>query len=169
MVSKKLKAESGVVVRGDCTTDRMPLAEGAFEAEQVVDAMAERCPQLDCQVLEHLALTYGTASADVLALVERDPGFGARVVPHMPYIRAEVPYAIQHEMAMTLNDWMIRRTHIMHEDEEQGLGCAAQVAAMMAPHLDWDTAEKERQMHAYNEQVRLSQSYHIDSTPQVKR
>ena len=120
-------------------------------------------------MLEHLALTYGPASADVLALVERDPGFGARVVPDLPYIRAEVPYAIQHEMAMTLDDWMIRRTHIMHEDAEQGLGCASQVAAMMAPDLGWDTAERERQVQAYNEQVRLSQSYHIDSTPQVKR
>jgi len=169
VVSKKLKAESGVVAREGCTTDRVPLAEEAFEAEQVVDAMAERYPQLDRQVLEHLALTYGPASADVLALVQRDPELGARVVPDLPYIRAEVPYAIQHEMAMTLDDWMIRRTHIMHEDAEQGLGCASEVAAMMAPHLGWDATEKERQVQAYNEQVKLSQSYHIDSTPQAKR
>jgi hypothetical protein len=39
---------------------------------------------------------------------------------------------------------------------------------MMAPHLGWDAAETERQVQAYNEQVKLSQSYHIDSTPQVK-
>ena len=120
-------------------------------------------------MLEHLVLTYGPASADVLAPVDRDPGLGTRVVPDLPYIRAEVPYAIQHEMAMTLTDWMIRRTHIMHEDAEQGLGYASEVAAMMALHLGWDAAETERQVQAYNKQVKLSQSYHIDSAPQAKR
>jgi glycerol-3-phosphate dehydrogenase len=169
VVSKKLKTESGVVVREGCTTDQVPLAEGAFEADPIVDALAERYPQLDCKVLEHLTLTYGPASADVLAPVDRDPGLGTRVIPALPYIRAEVSYAIQHEMAMTLSDWMIRRTHIMHEDTGQGLGCASEVAAMMAPHLGWDDAEEERQVQAYNEQVKLSQSYDIDSTPQAKR
>jgi glycerol-3-phosphate dehydrogenase len=168
VVAKKLKAESGVVVREGCTTDRVPLAEKAFEADPVADALVERYPRLDRQLLEHLALTYGPASTSVLALIERDPQLGARVVPGLPYIRAEVPFAIQHEMAMTLNDWMIRRTHIMHEDAEQGLGCASEIAAMMASHLGWDAAETERQVQAYNEQVKLSQSYHIDSTPQAK-
>ena len=60
---------------------------------------------------------------------------------------------------MTLSDWMIRRTHIMHEDEEQGLECASEVAAMMAPYLGWDAVEVERQVQEYREQVRLSKRY----------
>jgi glycerol-3-phosphate dehydrogenase len=168
VVAKKLEAESGVVVREGCTTDRVPLAEKAFEADPMVDDLIGRYPQLDRQVLEHLALTYGHASADVLALVERDPQLGARVLPDLPHIRAEIPYAIQHEMAMTLNDWMIRRTHIMHEDAEQGLGYAPEVAAMMAPHLGWDAVETERQVQAYNTQVKLSQKYHIHNTSQAR-
>jgi glycerol-3-phosphate dehydrogenase len=54
---------------------------------------------------------------------------------------------------------MIRRTHIMHEDGEQGLGCAPEVAAIMAPYLNWDSAQIERQVQEYREQVKLSQRY----------
>jgi glycerol-3-phosphate dehydrogenase len=125
----------------------------------MVNALAERYPQLDRQVLEHLALTYGPASSTVLATVEEDPEMGMAVVPGLPYIRAEVPYAIRHEMTMTLSDWLIRRTHIMHEAKDQGLGCASEVAAIMALHLGWDVAGVERQVQEYGEQVRLSQRY----------
>ena len=159
LVSKKLEDESGVMIRESCKTDQVPLAERAFEADSVVDGLIERYPQLERQVLDHVALAYGPASADVLAIVEDDPEMGARVVPGLPYIRAEVPYAIQNEMAITLSDWMIRRAHIMHEDKEQGLGCASEVATMMAPYLEWDSVEVERQVQEYREQVRLSQRY----------
>jgi glycerol-3-phosphate dehydrogenase len=54
---------------------------------------------------------------------------------------------------------MIRRAHIMHEDKDQGLGSAPEVAAMMAPHLGWDAGEVERQVGAYREQVMLSRRY----------
>jgi glycerol-3-phosphate dehydrogenase len=159
VVAKKLEAESGVMIREGCTTDRMPLAESTFEAGPVIDALVQRYPQLDRQVLEHLALTYGPAGSTVLAMGEGDPEMGTAVVPDLPYIRAEVTYAIRHEMAMALSDWLIRRTHIMHEAKDQGLGCASEVAAIMAPHLGWDTAETERQLREYREQVRLSQRY----------
>jgi glycerol-3-phosphate dehydrogenase len=159
VVSKKLEAESGVMIREGCTTDRVPLAESTFEAGATVDALVERYPGMDRQILQHLAMTYGSASASVLARVEVDSDMGNRVVRGLPYIRAEVPQAIQYEMAMALSDWLIRRTHIMHEDAEQGLGCAPEVAEMMAPYLGWDAAEVERQVQEYREQVRLSQRY----------
>ena len=76
--------------------------------------------------------------------------------------------SIQHEMAITLNDWMIRRTHIMHEDAEQGLDCAPEVAAMMAPYLGWDAAQVERQVQEYHEQVRLSQHHRTPVTPDLE-
>jgi glycerol-3-phosphate dehydrogenase len=166
LASKKLEAECGVMIRESCRTDRVPLAESAFEADSFVNGLVERYPQLDRDILEHVALTYGSASAGVLAMVEDDPQMGMRIVPGLPYIRAEVPYAIQNEMAITLSDWMIRRTHIMHEDEEQGLGCASDVAAMMAPYLGWNPAEVERQVQEYREQVRLSQRYREGVSPQ---
>jgi glycerol-3-phosphate dehydrogenase len=159
LASKKLENESGVVIRARCKTDRVPLAEAAFDAESVVDDLSVRYPRLERQVLEHIALTYGPAIAGVLAVLRDDPGMESRVIPDLPYIWAEVPFAVQNEMAMTLSDWMIRRTHIMHEDKGQGLGCASDVAAMMALYLGWDAVEVERQVQEYREQVRLSRRY----------
>lgn len=167
LVSKKLEDESGVMIRASCETDQVPLTDGAFEVDSVVNGLTERYPRLERQVLEHVALTYGPACADVLAVLGDDPKMGARVVPGLPYIRAEVPYAIQNEMAITLGDWMIRRTHIMHEDEDQGLGCAPEVAAMMAPYLEWDAGEVERQVQEYCERVRLSKRYREEISDQV--
>jgi glycerol-3-phosphate dehydrogenase len=122
---------------------------------------------LELPVLERVARTYGPDSAVVLAPLEDEPEMGARVIPGLPYIRAEVPYAIQNEMAMTLSDWMIRRAHIMHETQDQGLGAAPEVAAMMAPHLGWDGAEVRRQVEEYRQQVKLSRKYRQEHPDQA--
>ena len=57
------------MIRERCKTDRVPLAEAAFEAESVVNDLSDRYPQLERQVLEHVALTYGPAIAGVLAVL----------------------------------------------------------------------------------------------------
>jgi glycerol-3-phosphate dehydrogenase len=44
---------------------------------------------------------------------------------------------------LTLNDFLIRRTHVIHEDRDQGLECAPGVATAMARYLGWDAAEIE--------------------------
>ena len=159
LVSKRLRDESGISVRLRCKTDRVPLAEVEFDADSVVADLSGRYPGLEAQILKHLVLTYGHASVGVLRLLREEPQQGARIAPGLPYIRAEVPYAIQNEMAMTLSDWMIRRAHIIHEDKDQGLGSAPEVAAMMAPYLGWDAGEVERQVEEYRKQVWLSRRY----------
>jgi glycerol-3-phosphate dehydrogenase len=167
LVSKKLEDEYGVMIRARCKTDRVPLAEASFAAYPLVNLLARQYPQLELPVLERVVRTYGPDSAVVLAPLENEPEMGARIVPDLPYIWAEVPYAIQHEMAMTLSDWMIRRAHIMHEDKDQGLESAPMVAAMMAPYLGWDAAEVECQVREYREQVRLSRRYREQIPDQV--
>jgi glycerol-3-phosphate dehydrogenase len=167
LVSKKLEDESGVVTRARCKTHMAPLAEAAFGADSLVHDLARQYPQLEPAILGHVALTYGPASTLVLAPLEERPEMGDRVVPDLPYIRAEVPYAIQNEMAMTLSDWMIRRAHIMHETQDQGLGAAPEVVAMMAPHLGWDGAEMRRQVEEYRQQVKLSRKYRQEHPDQA--
>jgi glycerol-3-phosphate dehydrogenase len=121
--------------------------------------LAEGYPQLDDDILTHLTLTYGLAASTVLAWVKGDAAMGRRIVPDLPYIRAEIPYAIQHEMTLALNDFLIRRTHVIHEDRGQGLGCASGVATAMARYLGWDAAEIERQVEQYRQQVESSRAF----------
>jgi glycerol-3-phosphate dehydrogenase len=157
-VSRRLEAGSGFHV-GRSRSAQLPLAEGAYDLEKELAGLNERFPQFDGDVLAHLSLAYGPDAATVLSLAGQEPEMGRRIVPGRPYIWAEVPYAIQHEMALTLSDVLTRRTHIIHEDRDQGMGVAADVAALMARTLGWEGAEVERQVERYHEQVALTRAF----------
>jgi len=168
-VLPRLEAGFGVRVEQRSQSARLPLLEDAFDAEEKMASLAGRYPQLERDVLAHLVSAYGPAAATVLAPVEKDGELGRRIAPGLPYIRAEAPYAVEHEMALMLCDFMTRRTHIIHEDSEQGTVCAVDVAAIMARYLGWDAAEMEQQIEDYYQQVALARAFRqesISSPPQ---
>jgi glycerol-3-phosphate dehydrogenase len=136
--------------------------EAAFDPKVELMHLTRSYPHLDADILTHLSLTYGSAAPAVLGWTKDDPATERRIVPGLPYIWAEIPYVVQHEMALTLNDFLIRRTHVIHEDRDQGLGCASGVATAMAQHLGWDAAEVERQIEGYREQVSLTQAFRTE-------
>ena len=57
----------------------------------------------------------GGNAALVLAYVVENPSLGGRIVPELPHLKAETRCAVHHEMALTLSDFPIRRTHLIHE------------------------------------------------------
>ncbi|NND74370.1 MAG: glycerol-3-phosphate dehydrogenase/oxidase [Ilumatobacter sp.] len=99
----------------------------------------------------HLAHRYGTLAPEVKALVAFDPELGAPLADRHPYLRAEVVYAVRHEMAATLADVLERRTRLHILDREAALAAAPVVASLMARELDWDDAESERQLDHYRQ------------------
>ncbi len=137
-------------------TATTPIVALSSEASLAIAGLQEAYPYHGSQVLSHLANTYGPAARDVLAMAEEDGSLAQRLHPERPYLYAEIPFAVQYEMAMTLSDFFIRRTHLIHETEDQGLGAAPAAAAIMARYLDWDAAEVQRQVEAYRREVRLS-------------
>jgi len=66
---------------------------------------------------------------------------------------------VQHEMAVSLSDVLIRRTRVIYEVRDGGLARTAAVADLMAERLDWDEAERERQVAEYERQVKLTQAW----------
>ena len=59
---------------------------------------------------EHLAGRYGTEAEAVLGLLREDPSLLEPLVPGLPYLRAEAVHAARHELAITLDDVLSRRT-----------------------------------------------------------
>jgi len=167
-VSRKLGAEFGIAVERSGQSAQLPLLEAAFDVEQELPRLIEHYSHFDRDVLAHLALVYGPAASMVLELAKENPEMSRRIVPGRPYIRAEVPYAMRHEMALTLSDVLIRRTHIIHEDQDQGMGCASDVAVLMAQYLGWDSAEVERQIEGYHQQVELTRAFRQRETVTVQ-
>jgi glycerol-3-phosphate dehydrogenase len=72
---------------------------------------------------------------------------------------AEVVYGVQHEMAATLNDVLMRRTHVIYETRSGGVERARAVARLMASRLEWNASEINRQVSDYTAQVALTQAW----------
>lgn len=58
--------------------------------------------------------------------------------PRLPYIKAEVVYAIRYELAMTVDDVLARRTRALLLDARAAIECAPEVAAIIAQELGRD-------------------------------
>ena len=107
---------------------------------------------LDMQQAEHLGSVYGSLTPTVLARAEADPRLGQRVCPHQPTILAQLDRAVEEEWALSLGDVLLRRTPLGLE-ACQALACLDDVAAHVAGLLDWDAAERARQVEAYRREV----------------
>lgn len=97
----------------------------------------------------HLGGRYGTLATEVQALVAADPSLGEPLVPGLPYLRAEAVYAVRHEMALTLDDVLSRRTRARLQDRAATVAAAPAVAALIAPELGWDDTELAAQVTGF--------------------
>ena len=132
-------------------THDLPLqgAEGWNEAAAQVQAASERLG-LRADTVRRLG-TYGASSLDVLRIIQEDPALARRVVPDLPYIMAEVVYACRHEMAIQLDDVLVRRLHVNFEDWKHGLEVAPAVADAMARELGWNAEQTAQQVVRYEQ------------------
>jgi glycerol-3-phosphate dehydrogenase len=137
---------------------------GWAEARQLVRARGLALG-LDDDIIAHLGGAYGADALAVLALVAQDNSLAARLLPDLPYIRAEALYVCREEMAFTLEDVLQRRTHIALEDRVRGTEIAAEVAHLIGPELGWDAQEEARQVERYLASARLHAGPFADRLP----
>jgi glycerol-3-phosphate dehydrogenase len=102
---------------------------------------------------EHLVRMHGTAWRDVWTIVGRNRALSAPVVPTLPYIVAELHYAVEHEMALTLGDLLIRRLHVAFETRDHGISAAPAAARAVGPLLGWSENDYAAQLAAFREEV----------------
>jgi len=87
----------------------------------------------------------------------------ASLVSGLPYTADHMRRAVQREMACTLGDLLVRRTHIAFETRDNGRTAARVVAPIVAPLLGWNGAGVERELARYDaEAARL---FTIDPRP----
>ncbi len=88
-----------------------------------------------------------------MEMVRAKPELGQKIVNDLPYIWAELPYALEYEMALTLSDFLFRRTRIGYHDWDQGIAVSRHVAEAMAKRLGWGPEEITQQIRAYKREV----------------
>ncbi|MDD5749115.1 MAG: glycerol-3-phosphate dehydrogenase C-terminal domain-containing protein [Actinomycetota bacterium] len=114
--------------------------------------------KFDDDVLAKL-LKQGTFAFDILEMVNADESLAERLAPDIPYIKAQVKYAAENEMARSIEDFLVRRSEIYYTSTDQGLSVAEEVARIMSGILGWDEAEINRQIENYKDRVNLSRRY----------
>jgi glycerol-3-phosphate dehydrogenase len=97
----------------------------------------------------HLAGRYGSLADEVRALADADPSLGGPVVAGLPTLRAEVVYAVRHEMATTVDDVLSRRTRARLFDRAAAMRAAPVVAELMAAELGWSDDQRQEQVHHF--------------------
>lgn len=100
---------------------------------------------------EHLHRRYGARSAEVMALRALDTEMGERPIEGQPYLNAEVVYAVRQEMAIHLDDVLLRRTRAHLFDRAATLTAAPLVADLMADELGWDDARRAAELSHYQQ------------------
>ena len=70
-------------------------------------------------------------------------------MPPHPAVEAEVVHAVRREMAQTVEDVMVRRTHLYYETRDRGLAGARRVAELMARERGWDEARVVEEVAKY--------------------
>jgi glycerol-3-phosphate dehydrogenase len=133
----------------ECRTHEIPLGLPAQDGD------LPEVPGVDEESRELLAGRYGHAARGVLDLAAERPELARRMVPDLPDLLAEAPFAAGHEQALSLADVLMRRTRlgILAAPELTGDDAEAPraVARAMAAELGWDDTRIEEELHDWRD------------------
>jgi glycerol-3-phosphate dehydrogenase len=109
--------------------------------------------EFDREAWEHLQRIYGPDADRIAASAIENPRLGERITPSMPIIGAQIVEAVRNEMALTLEDVVLRRT---------GLGAAGypgdeailNVERLMREQLAWTSSRVD-------DEVRLLKEFYL--------
>jgi len=132
---------------GKLTTYRAMAAEIVDTVERELGRKPSHCKTAET------VLAGGERSVEIASLIRTDPALGKSVVAGLPYMMAELKYAVEKEMAVTLSDLLIRRTPIAYETPDHGLAALEPVVDLVAPLRKWSPERAQEQIVAYEADV----------------
>jgi glycerol-3-phosphate dehydrogenase len=95
--------------------------------------------------------TYGSDAAAIQNISSEDISYQKKIHPKMNNYNAEIIWAVRHEMARTVEDFLSRRTRALILNAKVSIEMAPQVAGVMAKELKQDTDWQKDQINKYNE------------------
>ena len=101
---------------------------------------------------------YGADAVEIQNLIKQRPELNERIHPRMEILKAEVVWAVQEEMAFTVNDILSRRTRAILLDARAAIEMAPMVAELMAKELKRGRRWKQEQIAEF---TTLAQNYII--------
>ena len=148
---------------GPCVTMRRHLRGGVGMGKSVTpEALGERLAArtgVPADVALNLALTYGGRALELSSILGRDRSLHERLDPEFGYVWAQLDYAVETEMATTVDDFLGRRVPLLLMSRDQGLSVAPEVARRMGALLGWDNATRARMLADYERIVADSRAF----------
>ena len=130
-------------------TAEVPIIGAAPVAE--LNALAADIGQqagLDPNRAERLVARYGTQASEVISL-GRELGQLRPLSPDIAHLEAEVVWSVREESALSLDDFLARRTRVAQDLLDRGAIVAPRVAELMGMELGWSSAEQDTAVKSY--------------------
>jgi glycerol-3-phosphate dehydrogenase len=141
------------------TLDGLDEEPDTVEARTWLDVSPEMAATgLARETLETLITTYGRGYRRVLELADKVPGGTERLCPQNPDIVAQLHLAVQDELAVSLQDVLLRRTGI-GTSRCQGMDCAEAIGRRMSELCGWTPRRLEAELDAYRAGVARSRRF----------
>ncbi len=141
------------------TLDGMDEETGKIEARAWLDVSEEMATTgLSRETLQTLVENYGRGYTRVLELARKLPDGTERLCPSNPDIVAQLHQAVTEELAISLQDVLLRRTGI-GQSRCQGEDCAEPIAARMAELCNWPPRRLDAELAAYHQHVTWSRRF----------
>ncbi|MGD1858917.1 MAG: glycerol-3-phosphate dehydrogenase [Leptolyngbyaceae cyanobacterium] len=132
-------------------TRKRPLPGCIWPDDERIEVAYQRYgDRLDADVLEYLFNTYGARAIDLLALIDDHADLADRLLPTHPNLRAEVVFAVKHEMAHTVLDFTRRRT-VLAMNANYGYDVLEPILDTLRQHCGWDEAKCQQEMADYKQ------------------
>ena len=140
----------GLAPRAPTATEPLPGGEVADLELLVKELVKERLSE---EAARQLVDRYGTEAMAVANLAFRDSPLAEPLASGVPVLRAEVVHQARREMALSVSDVMMRRTHLFRQHPGQGAELTPVVAGLLGRELGWDPAREAASLAAYLAEV----------------
>ncbi|RNC83048.1 MAG: glycerol-3-phosphate dehydrogenase/oxidase [Balneola sp.] len=157
-------SESGLVtITGGKWTTYRKMAEDTINQAIIIAGLQERpCKTEELHIHgwlksvdrnDHLHV-YGSDIVGINRLLKEQSDLSEKVHPDLPYIKAEVIWAIRNELAVTIDDVLSRRTRALLLDAEASVEAAPLVGRMLADEFGFDEAWVIQEVKEYEAMAR---------------
>jgi glycerol-3-phosphate dehydrogenase len=131
------------VAGGKITTYRAMAAEIIDRAQLALGQKPKSAPT------DSVELPGANREKEIALLQEENVGLAAPLIEGLPYTGAHLVYGVRMEMAQTLSDLLIRRTHIAFETRDHGVSAAPSAANLVGPLLGWSDETKRARIREF--------------------
>jgi glycerol-3-phosphate dehydrogenase len=150
LAAARLRSLDGRQIPAGAATAREPLPGG--DVADLTALAGELAKEgLDGPTADHLAGKYGSEAPSIASLIRAEPALAEPLIPGKRWIAAEVVHHARREMALSVEDVLVRRLHVFHEVRGHGAQAAAATASLLARELGWPAEQAAASVAEYRD------------------